>query len=86
MVAPNALRPFIFFAYQRTMVIQRQQISMVYQGRTYEGAWYVEHDQVHVESVYGCRSADLCGLGDRAQGLAELLFRSLVRGWLPNER
>jgi hypothetical protein len=68
------------------MVIQRQQISMVYRGHTYEGAWYVEHDQVHVESVYGCRSADLCGLDERAQGLAELLFRSLVRGSLPSER
>jgi len=66
------------------MVVTRQSISMAFRGRTYEGAWYIENGEVHVESPYGRRSADLRGVDHRAQELAELLFRSLVRGWIPD--
>jgi len=67
------------------MVVIRQSISMAFRGRTYAGDWYVENGEVHVESPYGCRSADLCGVDNRAQELAELLFRGLVRGWIPDQ-
>lgn len=55
---------------------QREPVSCVFNGRTFEATYTVSPGMVHVTAIQGRRSAQLGG--PTAQSIAEQLFREII--------